>query len=200
MGLSPGDLLLFLQSSGTNIYMYIYLNYYIGSEQRLHIYQVNIKVNQWNKHNMLWQFLTLLSSQETASWAEAGVQCRLLHASASLAMPKTAEANKFLAEVNTNLTEAGDAVHADMWVLSFACVFTRNYELWSLWKVDWGNHQTWRQQVVLGGWHSNRPEVSHKFDNIQFHINSCSSLQVLNWAPGQPDNVYGGMINFCEWL
>ena len=24
------------------------------------------------------------------------------------------EANKFLAEVNTNLTEAGDAVHADM--------------------------------------------------------------------------------------
>ena len=53
-------------------------------------------------------------SQETASWAEAGVQCHLLHTSASLAMPKTAEANKFLAEVNTNLTEAGDAVHADM--------------------------------------------------------------------------------------
>ena len=53
-------------------------------------------------------------SQETASWAEAGVQCHLLHTSASLAMPKSAEANTFLAEVNTNLTETGDAVHADM--------------------------------------------------------------------------------------
>ena len=59
-------------------------------------------------------FFTLICSQETASWSEAGVKCRQLHASASLAMPKTAEANKFLAEVNTNLTEAGDAVHADM--------------------------------------------------------------------------------------
>ena len=28
------------------------------------------------------------------------------------------EANKFLAEVNTNLTEAGDAVHADMWMMT----------------------------------------------------------------------------------
>ena len=34
--------------------------------------------------------------------------------------------------------------------------------------------------------------------NFQFYSNSCSSLQVLNWAPGQPDNVYGGMMDFCE--
>ena len=152
---------------------------------------------------MLWQFFTLLSSQETASWSEAGAKCRLLHASASLAMPKTAEANKFLAEVNTNLTEAGDAVHADMWVLSVFLLEMLIYDQ-SLRKVDWGNCQAWRQQVVLGGWHSNRPEVRQLRKSLVWFFNfihDTSSLQVLNWAPGQPDNVYGGTYHgLFEWL
>ena len=146
---------------------------------------------------MLWQFFTLLSSQETASWAEAGVQCRLLHSSASLAMPKTAEANKFLAEVNTNLTEAGDAVHADMWVSS---VFYSE-----LWIVNYYHCERWIGGTVKHDdskwyWVDGTPidqRWGNSLINLQFYINSCSSLQVLNWAPGQPDNVYGGINDFC---
>ena len=34
----------------------------------------------------------------------------------SLAMPKTMKENMFLNQINTNLTRAGDAVHADLWI------------------------------------------------------------------------------------
>ena len=47
----------------------------------------------------------------------------------TLAMPKTTRENSYLNQVNNNLTQSGDAVHADLWIGGSA----RNPEDPTLW-------------------------------------------------------------------
>ena len=48
-------------------------------------------------------------------------------------MPKTVVENLYLSKINTNLTDQGDAVHADMWIGGYVpddLDHTHNSDIW----------------------------------------------------------------------